>query len=114
MVTHNASPVPVIGSSTVYTITCTVTISCTGTCSDDDTLTISWSLNGNNDVSASHTESNGSPFTVSSNGTFTSTLTTMGDISISHAGEYLCSATLMICDESVSNTTDFNVKCKLY
>ena len=112
MVTRNRSSVPVIGSSTVYTIRCDVTISCTGLCSD--TLTISWSLNVNSINSATHTESNNSPFAISSSdNTFTSTLTTMGDISISHAGEYQCSATLMNAGVSDSDTTDFNVKCKL-
>ena len=114
MVTHNGSSVPVIGSSTVYTITCTVTISCDGTCNENDTLTISWSLNGNNDVLASHTESNGSPFTVLDVGTFTSTLTTMGDISISHAGLYQCIANLTNAGTGGSDTTDFNVKRKYY
>ena len=66
------------------------------------------------DISATHTESIGSPFTISSSGPFTSTLTTMGDISISHAGEYQCDADLTNAEETVSNTTDFNVKCKLY
>ena len=114
MVTHNASSVPVIGSSAVYTIICAVTISCSGMCSVDDMLTISWSLNGNNNVSASHTESSNSPFTVTSSGTFTSTLTTMGDISSSHAGLHQCDATLTNAVASDSNTTDFNVKRKYY
>ena len=45
IVTHTHSPVSVIGSTTEYTITCDVTVSCTGLCSD--TITISRSLNGN-------------------------------------------------------------------
>ena len=109
MVARNPSSVPVIGSNAVYTITCEVTISCTGLCRD--TL-ISWSLNGNRVTSATHTESNNLPFTISSSGTFTSTLTTVGDISISHAGEYQCSASNT--GISVASTTDYYVECKLY
>ena len=108
--TQTPSSVPVIGSSTVYTITCNVTISCTGMCSDNDTLTISWSLNG---YSINSSESNNSPFIVSGDNTFTSSLTTMGNISFSHAGLYQCNATLMNSGISDSDTTDFNVKCKL-
>ena len=106
MVTHNGSSVPVIGSSTVYTITCDVTISCDGTCNENDTLTISWSLNGNDDTSSSHT--------VSSSDTFTSTLTTMGDVSSSHAGLYQCIANLTNAGTGGSDTIDFNVKRKYY
>ena len=113
VLSHNASSVPVIGSSTVYTFTCTVTISCDGTCSAD-TLTMSWSLNGNSVTSATHTESSDSSFAVSGDGPFTSTLTTVGDISSSHAGEYQCDATLTNAVASDSNTTDFNVKRKYY
>ena len=110
IVTHAPSNVPVIGSSTEYTITCDVTVSCTGLYSD--TITISWRLNGNNINSATLIESNNSPFTVSSSGTFRSTLTTVGDISLSHVGQYKCTASLITAGISHSNTTDFDVKCK--
>ena len=108
IVTQSPSNVPVIGSTKEYTITCDVTVSCIGLCSD--TLTISWSLNGNsvNSTNLTDLESNNSPFAVSSSGNFTSTLTTVGDISLSHAGQYKCTA-----GKSRSNTTDFDVKCKL-
>ena len=106
IVTQSPSNVPVIGSTKEYTITCDVTVSCTGPC--NDTITISWSLNGNSINSATLTESNNSPFTVSSSGTFTSTLTTVGDITLSHAGQYKCTA-----GKRRSNATDFDVKCKL-
>ena len=111
MVTQTPLNVPVIGCTTEYTITCDVTVSCTGQCSD--TLTISWSLNGNNINSTTLTEFNNSPFTVSSSDTFTSTLTTVGDISLSHAGRYQCTTSLITVGVSDSNTTDFDVKCKL-
>ena len=111
MVTQTPLNVPVFGSTTEYTITCDVTVSCTGQCSD--TLTISWSLNANSINSATLTESNNSPFTVSSSGTFTSTLTTVGDICLSQAGQYQCTAALITAGISDSNTTDFDVKCKL-
>ena len=110
-VTQTPSNVPVIGSTTEYTIECDVTVSCTGLCSD--TLTISWSLNGNNINSATLTETKNSPFTVSSSSTFTSTLTRFNDISLSHAGQYKCTASLITAGKSHSNTTDFDVKCKL-
>ena len=110
-VTQTPSNVPVIGSTTEYTIECDVTVSCTGLCSD--TLTISWSLNGNNINSATLTETKNSPFTVSSSSTFTSTLTRFNDISLSHAGQYKCTASLITAGKSRSNTTDFDVKCKL-
>ena len=102
---------PVIGSTTKYTITCDVTVSCTGLC--NGTITISWSLNGNSINSATLTESNNSSFAVSSSGTVTSTLTTVGDISLSHAGQYKCTASLITTGISRSNTIDFDVKCKL-
>ena len=108
--TQTPSNVPVIGSTTGYTITCDVTVSCTAPC--NDTLTISWSLNGNNINSNSLTESNSS-FTVLNSGTFTSTLTTVGDISLSHAGQYQCTASLTTSGIHVSNTTNFDMKCKL-
>ena len=111
IVTQTPSNVPVIGSTKEYTITCDVTVSCTGLCSD--TITISWSLNGNSINSATLTETKNSPFTVSSSGTFTSTLTTFSDISLSHAGQYKCTASLITAGKSRSNTTDFDVKCKL-
>ena len=107
--TRTPSTVPVIGSTTKYTITCDVTVSCTGLC--NDTLTISWSLNGDSINSAALTEFNNSPFAVSSGGTFTTTVTTMGDISLSHAGQYQCTASLTD-GISHSNTTHFGVKCK--
>ena len=110
IVTQTQSTVPVIGSTTKYTITCDVTVSCTGLC--NDTITISWRLNGNSINSATLTESNNSPFTVSSSDTFTSTLTTVGDISLSHAGQYKCTTSLITAGISHSNTTDFDVKCK--
>ena len=109
IVTQAPSNVPVIGCTTEYTITCDVTVSCTGQCSD--TLTISWSLNGNSINLATLTKSNNSPFTVSSGGTFTSTVTTVGNISLSHAGQYQCTASLTD-GISHSNTTHFDVKCK--
>ena len=108
--TQTPSNVPVIGSTIEYTINCVVTVSFTGPC--NDTITISWSLKGNIINSATLTESNNSPFTVSSGGTFSSTLNTVGDICLSHAGEYQCTASL-ITGISNSNTTDFDVKCKL-
>ena len=111
IVTQSPSNVPVIGSTTKYTIKCDVTVSCTGLCSD--TITISWSLNGNSINSATLTESNNSSFAVSSSGTVTSTLTTVGDISLSHAGQYKCTASLITTGISRSNTIDFDVKCKL-
>ena len=111
MVTQTPSTVPAIGSTTEYTITCDVSVSCTGPC--NDTLTISWSLNGNSINSTTLTDSNNSPFSVSSSGTFTSTLTTVGDIHLSHAGEYQCITSLITAGISDTNTTDFDVKCKL-
>ena len=111
IVTQSPSTVPVIGSTTEYTITCDVTVSCTGLCTD--TITISWSFNGNSINSATLTESNNSPFAVSSSDTFTSTLTTVGDIRLSHAGQYKCTASLITTGISHSNTIDFDVKCKL-
>ena len=113
MLSQTPSSVPVIGSSTVYTITCNGTaIYCTGIF--NDTITISWRLNGKSINSATHTESSGSPFTVSSNGTFTSSLTTMGDISISHAGWYECISSSTNALVSFVSFFGFNVKCKLY
>ena len=109
-VTQAPSNVPVIGNTTEYTITCDVTVSCTGQC--NDTLTISWSLNGNNINSTTLIESNNSSFAVSSSGIFTSTLTIVGDISLSHAGQYQCTASLITAGINHSNTTDFDVKCK--
>ena len=109
--TQSPSTVPVIGSTTEYTITCDVTVSCTGLCTD--TITISWSFNGNSINSATLTESNNSPFAVSSSDTFTSTLTTVGNIRLSHAGQYKCTASLITTGISRSNTIDFDVKCKL-
>ena len=108
--TQTPSTVPVIGSTTEYTITCDVTVSCTGQC--NDTLNISWSLNGNSINSATFTESNNSPddntmFVVAI------TLTTFNDITLSHAGQYKCTASLITAGKSHSNTTDFDVKCKL-
>ena len=111
IVTQSPSNVPVIGSTTEYNITCVVSVSCTGPC--NDTITISWSLNGNSINSATNTESNNSPFAVSSSGTFTSTLTTVGDITLSHAGQYKCTASLITAGIQHSNTIDFDVKCKL-
>ena len=111
--TQTPSNVPVIGSTTEYTITCDVTVSCAGLCSD--TITISWSLNGNgiNSTNLTVLESNNSSFAVSSSGIFTSTLTTVGDISLSHPGQYKCTASLITAGIRHSNTTDFDVKCKL-
>ena len=43
-----------------------------------------------------------------------STLTTVGDICLSQAGQYQCTAALITAGISDSNTTDFDVKCKLY
>ena len=100
--TRTPSTVPVIGSTTKYTITCDVTVSCTGLC-NNDTITISWRLNGNSINSATLTEFN--------NSSFTSTVTTVGDISLSHAGQYQCTASLTD-GISHSNTTHFGVKCK--
>ena len=108
-VTQTPSNIPVIGSTTEYTITCDVTVSLTGLF---NTLTISWSLNGNNINSTTLIESNNSSFAVSSSGIFTSTLTTVGDISLSHAGQYQCTASLITAGINNSNTTDFDVKCK--
>ena len=88
--THTPSPVSVIGSTTEYTITCDVTVSRTGLCSD--TISISWSLNRNSINSTTL------QFSISSSDTFTSTLTTLttvGDTSLSHAGQYQCTASLM-------------------
>ena len=110
MLSLTPSTVPVIGSTTEYTINCNVTVSCTGAC--NDTLTISWSFNENSINSATHTESNNSPFNVSSSGTFTSTLTTVGNISISHAGLYQCSAILISTETDSSNIA--YLKCELY
>ena len=110
--TQSPSNVPVIGSTREYTITCDVTVSCTELCSD--TLTISWSLNGNsiNSTNLTDLESNNSSFGISSNGTFTSTLTTVGNISLSHAGQYKCTAGLITAGIHHSSTIDCDVKCK--
>ena len=113
IVTQSPSNVPVIGSTTKYTIKCDVTVSCAGLC--NDTITISWGLNGNgiNSTNLTDLESNNSSFAVSSSGIFTSTLTTLGDISLSHAGQYKCTASLITAGIRHSSTTDFDVKCKL-
>ena len=110
--TQTPSTVPVIGSTTEYTITCDVTVSCTGPC--NDTLTISWSLNGNNINSATLIESNNSSLVLSGDNTtfvVASTLTTFNDISLSHVGQYQCNANLITARVRQSNTTDFDVKC---
>ena len=109
--TQTPTNVPVIGSATKYTIKCDFTVSCTGLCSD--TITISWSLNRNSINSATLTESNNTPFSISSSDTITSTLTTVGDIRLSHAGRYQCTASLITVGISDSNITDFDVKWKL-
>ena len=54
-----------------------------------------------------------SPFSISSSDTFTSTLTTVGDTSLSHAGQYQCTPSLITVSVSDSNTNDFDMKCKL-
>ena len=105
--TPSHSPV-IIGSTTEYTI---VAVSCTGLGSD--TIAISWSLNRHSINSATHIESNNTPFAVSSSTTFTSTLTTVGDIGLSNAGQYKCTVSLLTAGICHSSTTDFDVKCKL-
>ena len=88
--THTPSPVSVIGSTTEYTITCDVTVSCTGLCSDTITsfMEFEWKYHSFNSTY-------NSPFSISSSDTFTSTLTTVGDTSLSHAGQYQCTASLI-------------------
>ena len=112
--TQTPSTVPVIGSTTKYTITCDVTVSCTELC--NDTLSISWSLNGDSINSATFTESNNSPLPLPGDDTMfvvAITLTTFSDITLSHAGQYKCTASLITAGKNHSNTTDFDVKCKL-
>ena len=112
--TQTPSTVPVIGSTTKYTITCDVTVSCTELC--NDTLSISWSLNGDSINSATFTESNNSPLPLPGDDTMfvvAITLSTFSDITLSHAGQYKCTASLITAGKNHSNTTDFDVKCKL-
>ena len=102
--------VPVIGSTTEYTITCNINVICPGC---NETLIVLWNLNGNSINSTTHTESSG-PYTVFGDSKFTSTLTTVGNISLSHAGLYFCYALVLNVGISRSDTTDFNVNCKLF
>ena len=78
---HNASTIPVICSSIIFTVTCKVTVLCPGC---NETLTVTWFVNGNSMINSdTHTESNG-PYTVLGDDMFTSTVTTVGDISLSY------------------------------
>ena len=86
-----------VASTTEYT---TVTVICTGMGSD--TMTISYSLNGKSINSATLIESNNSPFTVTSSGTFTTTY-------LSNTGQYKCTVSLVTDGICHSSTTDFDV-----
>ena len=107
---HNASTFPVIGSSIIFTITCDFNVMCPGC---NETLIVTWSLNGNilSINSATHTQSSG-PYTVLGDSSFTSTLTTKGNISLSHAGLYRCFPRVPSLGLGLSKTIDINVKCK--
>lgn len=94
------------GSTSTFTINCTVMVGCTPDTCDNDTLTISWSLNGET-ISETH-------FTVSSPQSFNITseaddsasmLTLVGSVNISHAGVYTCNATLGSGASNTSNGT---------
>ena len=83
------------GDTSTFTISCTVMVGCMSDPCDNDTLTISWSLNGG-PISATHfTVSNTQPFSITNEvDEPTSMLTLRGPVNISHAGVYICNATL--------------------
>ena len=104
---------PIIGSTNTYTILCTVDISCTTTCFND-LLNITWVLNGQPIDSNHFIVSNNSPYTITTSGTVTSTLTTIGTISINHGGLYTCTGSLYSGPvANGTNTITLQCKCNL-
>ena len=101
---------PIIGSTGTYTISCTVDISCSTTCSND-MLNITWILNGQPIDSNYFTISNNSPYTITNSGAIASILTTTGTVSIEHAGRYTCIGSLK--SGSTANEVDTVIlRCK--
>ena len=68
---------------------------CTGTCNETQSLTIRWTLNGEAiNTSLFNSDGNTMEDDISGNTTSNDTLTSMGNVMVSHAGMYSCTATL--------------------
>ena len=98
---------PVNANTTdMFAFTCVVNYMCTGTCNQTQSLTITWTLNGmaiTNSLFASDDitmEDN-----ILGNGISSDTLTSMGNVRVSHAGMYSCTATLGQGSSSGNNET---------
>ena len=86
-----------VGDTNAYMFTCTVSIDCTnnGSCTAD-TLTITWIMNGvtiNNEDSLFDISETGGA--ISAAGDVISNITIQTPVSISHAGVYMCNASLI-------------------
>ena len=68
---------------------------CTGTCNETQSLTIRWTLNGMAIINSLFTsDGNTTKNDISGNGTSNDALTSTGNVMVSHAGMYSCTATL--------------------
>ena len=94
-----------VGSNTDVFFTCTVQVTCIGTCSA--MLSVTW-FNSGTQIST------GASHKVSGTGSFSSTfsLTGHGVVSVSHAGCYTCGAQLGTGPRRNSNTVNLNVQRK--
>ena len=79
----------------MFAFTCVVNYTCTGTCNQTQSLTIRWTLNGEA-INTSLFTSDGitTKNDISGSTTSNDTLTSMGNVRVSHAGMYSCTATL--------------------
>ena len=100
-----SAPVP-LGSMNTVSFTCTVNVTCNGTC-NTDMLNITWMRNnaaiisGSGDYMLSGTTHNILLNETVQSANFTSTLSVGGAVNTTHAGQYVCKADLP--DESMNS-----------
>ena len=94
------------GSTSTFTINCAVMVGCMSDTCDNDTLTISWSLNGETINTAHLTVSSPQSFNITNEADDSASMLTLrGPVNISHAGVYTCNATLESGASSTSSRT---------
>ena len=107
MVLSVIPPTPVtLGSTDGVSFTCTMTVTCNGTC-NSDMLNITWMRNndaiifGSDSYTLSGTTHNILLNETVQSANFTSTLSVGGAVNTTHAGQYVCKGDLA--DESMSS-----------
>ena len=90
----NDTTPPTVGSSSDVTFTCTVRLTCNGTCSATN-LSVTWFNNGTEVNSRSQYSITRGTQEVNGTSDVTSTLSINGAVNISHAGPYICRAQSM-------------------